>query len=186
MIDKIRVEFEMEQTMSPNSRRSSEEYYELKLQVRFKYFEDSDLIIPKVNKLVISKLEGINKIEELNNGFDIYFRSHGLKHQISRLFNKYFLCEEKYSKKIVGKDALATKDIWRHTLLINVLNLNSGDKVQIKGEEYYIRALNKNDLVLRQCENGGKKVVSYNKISEYFKLIEKNAISWKKEVPSEI
>lgn len=180
MIDKIRVKFDMEQVMSSNSKKSSEQYYELKLQVRFKFFDNIEDITSKINKYVISKLDGINKIEESINGFDIFFQSHGVKNKILSLFNRYFLCEYKFSKKIVGKDFLATKDIWRYTLLINILNLESGDKISLKGEEYYIRALNKNDLVLRKCDNGYKKVVSYNIVSDYLVLIEKNSISWKK------
>ena len=95
--------------------------------------------------------------------------------KISRYFNKYFFIDEKRSKKIVGHDFLKCKDIWRHTILINILNLNIGDEIRIKGEEYYIKAFNKKELVLRDLISGSKKVVTYNKISDYFELIKKNS-----------
>lgn len=205
--DSIRVEFEMEQQMSPQAKRFSDEYYELKLQLRFSYFSDEELhndimkekrdkfgnivvdgnnrpvmikqkaIMNKFAKLVEKEFSGINKVEELAKGYDFFFGSLGEMGKISRYFNKYFLVESKHSKKIVGKDFLKFKDIWRHTLLINILNLEVGDKVRIKGTEYYIKAFNKKELVLREWESGAKEVVTYAKIKDYFELLEKYAWS---------
>jgi hypothetical protein len=203
--DIIHMQIEMEQQMSSNAKRLGDEYFELKLQLRFRYFDQKDLhessIIPKKDKygnvvlddkgkeimvkqkpilkkfgdIVEKEFNGINKVEELDNGFDFFFGSLGEMSKISRYFGKYFLVENKHSKKIVGKDFLKFKDIWRHTLLISVLNLNVGDKVRIKGEEYYIKAFNKKEMVLREWNTGAKEVVSYTKVKDYFELIEKGA-----------
>ena len=205
--DSIRIEFEMEQQMSPQAKRLSDEYYELKLQLRFSYFDDNELhndiikekrdkfgnivldeynnpvtfkqkaILKKFAKTIEKEFSGINKVEELQNGYDFFFGSLGEMSKISRYFNKYHLVEVKHSKKIVGRDSLKFKDIWRHTLLVNVLNLQVGDKVRIKGVEYYIKAFNKKELVLREWETGAKEVVTYSKVREYFELLEKNAWS---------
>ena len=191
--------------MSSNAKRLGDEYYELKVQLRFSYFDQKELsedsivtkkdkygnvvldenekpimvkqkaILKKFGDIVEKEFRGINKVEELNNGFDFFFGSLGEMSKISRYFNKYFLVDIKHSKKIVGKDFLKFKDIWRHTLLINLLNLNVGDKVRIKGSEYYIKAFNKKEMVLREWDTGSKAVITYAKAKDYFELLEKGA-----------
>lgn len=223
--DKIHVEFEMEQQMSPQAKKMGDEYYELKVQLRFTYFSKEELeedhiiikrdkygnpkykelvdsngevildekgepkkeiikikeegILHKFGKLVEKQFDGINKIDELDKGFDFFFASLGSMHKVSRYFNKYYYVDDKHSKKIVGKNFLESKDIWRHTLLINVINLDIGDRVRIKGIDYYIKAFNKKEMVLRNWEDGSKEVVTYAKVRDYFELVEKFA--WSKQ-----
>lgn len=174
MYDEIRVEFNMEQMMCSSCRKTSTEYYELKLQLRFNYFKDIDEIKEKVMNLLNKNFDSINKVEELDRGYDIFFASHSLLNKISSLFNRNFFVEEKRSKKIVGHNFLESKDLWRHTILINILNLKTKDRVKIRGEIYWIKAFNSKELVLRHESDGSKYVVSYNMISDYFELLEDN------------
>lgn len=173
MKDKIRVEFEMKQMMCNGCKKSSSEYYELKLQLRFTYFEDVNIIREEIVNLLNKNFNTINKVEELDVGCDIYFASLGEINRISKLFNKKYFTEEKRSRKIVGYNFLESKDIWRHTILINIINLEVGDEVSIKGENYYIKAFNKNELVLRDLIYGAKKVVNYSIVKDYLKLLNK-------------
>ena len=179
----MRVEFEMEQKMCSNCRKISPEYYELKVQIRSIYYDDLELIKQEIINLIRKHFVGttINKLTELDNGFDIYFASRGLINKVSSIFQKRYLVEEKRTKKIVGRNFLESKDIWRYVLLLNIINLGKGDQISVKGEEYYIKALNGHDLVLRHCVNGSKKVISYEISKEYLKLIDKNAKNWKLE-----
>jgi NMD protein affecting ribosome stability and mRNA decay len=182
--DIYRIEIEMEQGLSPESKKISTEYYELKVQFRCKYFEMTDSL-EKVTNISLNDIkqeiydsmyknfDTINKFEELDDGFDFYIRSLRDLHKISRVFNKRYYIDEKRSKKIVGMNLDNRKDIARHTLLLTILNFNVGDLVSIKGEEYYIKAFNKKDLVLRKADTGAKKVVTYSVIKDYFKLLKK-------------
>lgn len=167
MKDKIKVKFEMEQQMCSTCKKTSSEYYELKLQIRFTYFKDIEKIKDEIRELIFKHLEGINKEEELDNGFDIYFRSQGMKNKILKVFSRRYFVDETITKKIVGHNFLESKDIWRYTQLINVINLKTQDKVSIKGEDYYIKAFNKKYLVLRHLKNGSKKVISYSISKDY-------------------
>jgi NMD protein affecting ribosome stability and mRNA decay len=157
----------LEQQMCNSCKKISPEYHELKLQLRFSYFENIDEIkIESLNKIK-KNINTINKIEELNNGFDIFIRNKKEINKIPSLFNKNYLIEEKRTKKIVGRNFLESKDIWRHVLLINIINLKRNDDVIIKGNEYIISSINKNDLVLKNKSNGNKKVISYKLIKDY-------------------
>ncbi len=180
--DSMRVEFNMDQHMCKNCKKNSPEYHELQVQIRFKFFEGAEAlenIKVETHKLIYSNFNEINKFVESEWGFDIYFRSKEVLNKVSSVFQRKYLCDEIRTKKIVGRDSLTMKDIWRHVLLVNIVNLHRGDKVNIKGIEYYIKALNKNTLVLRECIKGDKKVLTYSVIKDYIKLIQKDAINWK-------
>ena len=131
------------------------------------------MIKDSVRALVEKNFGKVNKLEELDNGFEFYFRNNGDRNKISNLFKRQFFTEEKLSKKIVGADSLATKDIWRYTQLIKIIDCDLGDKISVKGQEFWIKALNGRDLVLRQVIDGSKKVYSHRFRSDYFSVIEK-------------
>ena len=173
MKDKIRIELEMEQKVCGMCKKNSPEYYELKFQMRFKFYENEDIQKIKYENLeyINKNFKGINKIKEFDYGFDVYFASKEIMNKLSSLFQKKYLCDEVRSKKILGHNTLETKDIWRHVLLINIINLKRNDHISIKGKNYYIKALNKNDLVLRGLEDGEKKVVTYSIIKDYIQKI---------------
>jgi len=170
MIDKFKVEIDMEQDMCFICKKTSPEYYELKLQLRFSFFNNIDDVKLECFNLINKNFDSINKMQELDNGFDFFFRSKGEMNKISTLFNKKYLVEEKRSKKIVGRNFLESKDIYRHIILINIINFKKGDILNIKGEKYTIKAINKNDLVLIHLINGSKKVISYKFIKDYLDM----------------
>ena len=173
MFDEFKIEMETEQFMCVDCKKSSSEYYELLLQLKFVGFEDIDSMKEEVFNIVESNFRGVNKIEEKENGFYFYFRNHGLMNKITNIFSKKYLIDEKRSKKIVGRDRLTTKDKCRYTLGIDIINLKKGDKVSIKGIEYNLKAINNNStLILREAITGAKKQVSYHIIKDYFRKIE--------------
>ncbi len=172
MKDSIRVEFEMEQMMCTTCKKSSSEYYELKVQARFKHYNDIESIRDEVKEYLVSNFKGINKTEDLDSGFDLYFGNKGAMNKISTILNKRYFIDEVRTKKIVGHNFLESKDIWRHTLLVNFVNIKVKDKVSIKGEDYYIKAFNNKTIVLRSLVDGSKKVVNYSIIKEYLKILE--------------
>ena len=174
MKDTIRVEFEMHQKMCSECKKSSSEYYELKLQVRFVFFEEEkelEGIKDEVFNLIENNYSGINKFEEVDGGFDFFFRDSSYMAKLSNVFNNKYLCEEKRSKKIVGRDFLRSKDIWRYTLLVKIINLNRKDKVLVKGKEYRIENFNKKDMVLRDVNDNSKEVLSYLIVKDYIEKI---------------
>ena len=175
MYDKFKIEAGGDQFMCSNCKKSSSEYYELLLQLKFIGFDNIDTLKEEVFSIVENNFNGVNKIEEKDKGFYFYFRSHGLMGKISNVFGKKYFIYEKRSKKIVGRDRLTTKDKCRYTLGIDIINLHKGDRVMIKGIEYYIKAINFNKvLILRDLKTGDKRQDTYAKIKDYFQLIEKN------------
>lgn len=172
MFDEFRVEIDMEQKMCSNCKKSSTEYYELLLQIRFVYFNNVDEIKKEVFDIIDKNFFGINKFEELDNGFDVYFRDHGHMNKVLSVFQKKFMVEEKRSKKLIGRDKLISKDKYRYFQSITIINLKKGDIVQIKGERYLVRNIQNNDIYLMQEDNGSKKMVSYSIIKDYFMKID--------------
>jgi len=173
MEDKFRIEIDMEQDLCYDCKKTSPEYYELKLQLRCKYFEDLEEIKTFIFNLIDKNFTTINKMHEVENGFDFFFRSKGESSKISTLFHRRYLIEEKRSKKIIGQNFLESKSIFRHNLLINIINLERGDKISIKGTVFSIKAINHNDLILINEINRSKKVISYRFAKDYLELVEK-------------
>ena len=93
IVDELRVEMEMEQKMCSSCKKSSSEYYELLLQIRFIYFEDMMNIKDKALTRILDTFNTVNRLEERDNGFDIYFRSHGEMNKIHSLFVKDYLID---------------------------------------------------------------------------------------------
>ncbi len=175
MKDSIRIEIDMEQKMCNDCRKSSTEYYELLSQIRVLYFEDMYEIKSKIFK-VFEIFNSINKIEEVDNGFDIYFRHHGEMNKISKLLEKNYLIDEIRSKKLVGKNNLKSVDVFRYYQSVTLVNIEKGDKILLKGEEFIIKAINNNtELVLLNCLTGAKKAITYNIVKDYIKLLEKHS-----------
>jgi NMD protein affecting ribosome stability and mRNA decay len=174
MKEEIRVEIEMEQKMCSFCKKSSSEYYEMLVHLRLKYFRDVDVVKKKMlskflNDEKIKKY--INKIDEVPNGYNIYFSSYGIMNKISDLFIKNYLCDEKRSKKLVGRDNLKSKDKYRHFLSLSLVNIKKGDIIRIKGIEYELKALNNNKImILINSENGSKNQESYGIIKDYLQL----------------
>jgi NMD protein affecting ribosome stability and mRNA decay len=176
MEDEFKIEIEMEQKMCSDCKKSSTEYYELLLQLRFLYFEDMSIIKNKILTEVLETFKTVNKLEERDNGFDIYFRTHGIMNKIYSMFSKYYLVDEKRSKKLIGRDQLISKDKYRYFQSIILVNLSRGDQISVKGQEYWIKAINNNkELVLINCKTFDKSVLNYSIIKDYLKLIEKDA-----------
>lgn len=171
--DRFRVEIEMEQSMSPVSKKSSSEYYELLVQVRLLYFDDIDVVKEVIFNRMTDTFNSINKVEERDNGFDFYFRTHGIMSKVPSLFVKDYLINEKRSKKLVGRDNLVSKDKYRYTQSITLVNLKKGNKIRYKGDDYSIKAINKNDLVLLEETTGKKKVLTYSIVKDYLEVLNK-------------
>ena len=176
MKDNIRIEIVMEQKMCNDCRKSSTEYYELLSQIRVLYFDDVYEIKKKIFSMFESKFESVNKIEEISNGFDIYFRYHGEMNKVSKMLENKFLIDEIRSKKLVGKNNLKSVDVFRYYQSITIVNIEKGDKILLKGEEFYIKAINNNtELVLLDCITSAKSRITYSIVKNYIKLLEKKA-----------
>ena len=92
----------------------------------------------------------------------------------AQLFGRRWLITDKRSSKIMGQDKMTQKSLFRHTQQIVLVNVGIKDEVMIKGNEYWIKAINKGGhLVLRGLKNGDKTVISYDMIQDYFKLLKK-------------
>jgi hypothetical protein len=69
---------------------------------------------------------------------------------------------------------MTQKSLFRHTQLLTLVNLNTKDTVQIKGVEYWIKAINKGGtLILRRTDNGAKFQSTYKMVKDYFYLVKK-------------
>ncbi len=175
MFDKFKIEVDMEQMMCSNCKKSSSEYYELLIQLRTKYFKNEDEIKEEIFNLIekhLGNLNCINKLEEVDNGFDIYFRTHGIMNKISSIFSKKYMCDEKRSKKLIGRDQLVSKDKYRYFMSLSLINIQKGDKLLIKGEEYFVKAINANSvLILNDAKTGAKRQETYSIVKDYLKKL---------------
>ena len=180
--DSIRLEIEMEQRMCNDCRKSSTEYYELLSQIRVIYFDDIYEIKKKIFDLFEKNFVSINKVEEISNGFDVYFRNHGEMNKVSKMLLNKFLIDEIRSKKLVGKNNLKSVDVFRYYQSITLVNIEKNDKILLKGEEFFVKAINNNsEFVLLDCVTGAKKMITYSIVKDYIKLLEKNAYNKKIE-----
>ncbi|NCC71681.1 hypothetical protein EOM09_08975 [bacterium] len=90
---------------------------------------------------------------------------------IFSLFQKDYLCDEKTSKKLSGRDKLISKDIYRYTQSLTLINLKKNNIIRVKGIEYKIKSINNNKvLILLNAENGQKSQESYSIIKDYLQV----------------
>ena len=174
---KIPVEIEMEQKMSDRAKKFNKEYWVLEVQLRFLFFDEIRKNnfdeFEKFKEKILDDLtflkDKINNIKKnkISGGINVYFSSFDVIKKISKKYSSKYFCEVKHSKKIMGKDNLKSKDLYRHYLLINIINLNKNDLVKIKGIDYKINSIDKKVLYLRELENGRKAKFSYNLIKDY-------------------
>jgi NMD protein affecting ribosome stability and mRNA decay len=174
MIDKFRIEHNMEQVLCNTCKRINPEYHEMILQLKYEFF-DNVLEMKAISlKILMDNFNTINKIDEADDGYTVYFRDHGQMNKIATLFGRRWLILDKRSAKIMGQDKMTQKSLFRHTQLLTLVNLKTKDTVLIKGIEYWIKAINKGGtLVLRRTDNGKKHQVTYKMIKDYFQLVKK-------------
>lgn len=209
--DSFRVEINMEQKMSPQSKKLSEDYYECRVQFRLYMFskdetekeinlEEQKYLLEenkhsqtnfsskqiKYEKISISNYDlayyklryilrkcklVINKLEETPEGFDMYLANINEIHKLKRIINNNFFASYKYSKKIMGRNKLESRDLFRHSLLIAIYNLNIGDIIQVKGEQYFIKSIQKNDIIAIHTIDRHKETFNFEIIKDYlFKI----------------
>lgn len=205
--DSFHVEVEMEQKMSPESKKMFEDYYECRVQFRFYLFSNeiysrrlsereqtyllnenkySQTIYSnkdiKYNEISISDYELayykmryilrdvkllINKLEDMSEGFDIYLANINDIHKLKRIISDHFFVLFTHSKKIMGRNFLKSKDLYRHSLLIAVYNLRAGDDILVKGEEFTIKSIQNQFLTVINPKTNTKKTLHFNTIKEY-------------------
>ena len=168
----FRMEVLIEQRMCSSCIRSSSEYYEMKLHLRFKFFNDVQSTKKKVLRLMQDKFDTINKVEEIDNGFDIYFRYHTRMSDILSLFKREYIVSERRSRKLVGYDKLTSKNVYKYFQSLTLVGITCGDEIELKGIEYVVKAVNKDGKLVLLSEDGNtKKVVSYSVVEDYFKVL---------------
>ncbi|MFP4402276.1 MAG: NMD3-related protein [Candidatus Nanoarchaeia archaeon] len=205
--DSFQVEIEMEQKMSPQSKKMSEDYYECRVQFRLYMFSKEDVLRKlsereqeylleenKYSQMIFSnkqikyeeikisdydiayfKLKYIlrkctlliNKLDETPEGFDIYLANINEIHKLKRIINNNFFASYNHSKKIMGRNKLESRDLFRHSLLIAIYNLNIGDIIQIKGEVYSIKSIQKNEIIVIHTTTRHKETFNFEIIKDY-------------------
>jgi NMD protein affecting ribosome stability and mRNA decay len=164
----IPIEIEMPQKMSEYAKKTSEEYWNLEVQIRFKHFKEEvseeykNKVLDEMNHLA----KYINKVKTNKIGFNVYFSNISVVNAISKLYKKKYFVEVKKAKKIMGKNNLTTKDLYRHFLLVNIIGIKRGDTIHIKGVEYFVKNVRKTIIDLRDLK-GNKYQFTYSKICDY-------------------
>ena len=174
MIDRFRIEQNMDQIQCDTCKRINPEYYEMTLQLKFEFFDNIMELKEECMKILMDNFTTINKIDEANDGYFVFFRDHGQMNKIATLFGRRWLILDKRSAKIMGQDKMTQKSLFRHTQNLTLVNINTKDIVQIKGIEYWIKAINKGGtLILRRMDDGAKHQCTYKMVKDYFKLVKK-------------
>lgn len=115
----------------------------------------------------------VNKIDELDDGFDIYLGNLNDIHKIKRYLSRGYFAIYTHSKKIMGHNFLKSKDLYRHSMLIAIYNLKPNNIVQIKGEEYKIKSIDKQNLNVIHTTTYDKTRFHFNSIKDYILKLEK-------------
>ena len=166
------VEVPLEQKMCNMCTRDSSEYYEMKLHLRFRFFNNTESIKKEVLELIENSFDTINKIEERDSGFDICFRDHAKMNDILSLFKREYVVYEKRSRKLIGYDKLTSKNIYKYFQSLTLVEVSCGDEVELKGIVYIVKSVNKDGkLVLLSKDGNTKKVVSYSVVEDYFRVL---------------
>ena len=185
MRETFHIEIDMPQKMSEVSKKTNDTYFQMKCQLRFLYF-DKKIKMVKNNEIFLDDInfqnfkakaldefnemrDEINKIEEDKNGFNLYFRSYRAITKIMKLFDKYFI-ETIHTKKLFGFDNLKSKKIYRHTYLINILNIKQNQILNIKGEDKLVFRIQKNEIILKDIKSGAKTKTKFKFIKEYLRF----------------
>lgn len=114
----------------------------------------------------------INKCDEVDGGFDIYLGNLNDIHKIKRYLSRGYFALYTHSKKIMGHNFLKSKDLYRHSMLIAIYNLKAGDSVLVKGEEYSIKSIDKQNLNVVHKTNFDKTRFHFNTIKDYLSKID--------------
>ena len=109
----------------------------------------------------------INKIEDMEEGFDIYLANINDIHKLKRIIGDYFFVLFTYSKKIMGRNFLKSKDLYRHSLLVAVFNIKAGDEIRVKGEEFIIKSIQNQFITVINPISNNKKTLHFNTIKDY-------------------
>lgn len=167
---KINKKIEMLQQMCVSCKKNSEEYYELELTLRNKYFNREDF--NKIINKFLDKTDKINKIEEIEHGINIFFSDFSKINKVISYFKKSYFCDIKKSKKIVGRNFLESIDKYRYFLNITLINLKKEDIINYKGIKYKVRTVERNKINLLNLEDNSKHLLSYTIIKDYFYKIQ--------------
>ena len=168
----VPIKIELKQKMSEEAKKIDDNSYILKLNLRFKYFDKINKVFKKKVLDEMNSLKPhINKIEELDEGYNVYFSSIKILENISKTYKKKYFVDEIRSKKIMGRDKQKSKDLYRHFLSITILNLKRKQKIRIKGEVFELRDFRKKTLYLVD-ENGSRKSFLFSKIKDYISFKE--------------
>ena len=157
--------------MSQEAKVIDDTSWVLQIQIRFKYFENIEKsLMNNVIKLLSNFNKFLNKEEIVKNSLNLYYSNLSISKKIVKTFEEKYFCEIKHSKKIMGRNSLTSKDLYRHFVNINILNLKKGNELFIKNIKYKINSIDGKKLYLRNLENGNKKCFSYHLIKEYIRF----------------
>ena len=163
----IPVEIKMPQKMSDEAKYFDSQHFLLEMQVRFKFFEKiEDSFLDKVLDEINDLSKYVTKIKKNKDGINVLFNSFNIIEQLIKIYKKKYFIDYKKSKKIMGRDKQKSKDLYRHFLVINILNISKNQNIKIKGKEYRIVNIDRNTLFLRD-EFGRKEKFLYSKIKDY-------------------
>ena len=131
-----------------------QEYFEATLQLREIKKEVIDYVEEEIFRV---KLHVAKKIK-LKNGLDYQLADSELTKALGKRLQQKFGGELKLTASLFGrKDG---KEIYRITVLFRQVNFSKGDIVTYQGEEYKIKALNK-DIFLQNIKTGKKIHLKY-------------------------
>ncbi len=131
-----------------------------------------DLVYHTIKDRIGSLKLLINKVDEVEGGFDMYLGNLNDIHKIKRYLSRGYFAIYTHSKKIMGHNFLKTKDLYRHAMLIAIYNLKPNDVVKIKGEKYMIKSIDKQNLNVVHTTNSDKTRFHFNLIKDYLSKVE--------------
>jgi len=174
----FKVEIDMEQKMCNFCIRSSEEFFEMKIQIRYSSdinTEYENSLKKDINKILIWYKDIINIINKKNNKnnkeIDIFFKKNVSYNKIYNFLSKNYLITFKKSNKLVGFDKEVSKKRYKNTFLFEIIDIKKNDKILFKGKEYRVKSIFKNNITLIDLATNNKTNITYSINKDIIKKI---------------
>jgi len=133
------------------------DYFEGTLQLRGVYAEVVEFAIHEIEK----KEDGnVAKIEELDNGVDIYMAPQKFLRSLGTKLQQHFGGQVIVSKKLHTKNRLTSKEVYRVNMLFRMPKFKKGSIIEYKGEKVKITAMHKK-VNVKNVKTGKKLVLNF-------------------------
>lgn len=153
--------------------REGGKYFEAVFQIRGNNFSNLEKGLAYLNERVAGLRQRglfINKIDNFENGFDLYMTSNKLAQVIAREMIDHFGGKLKISPRLFSKNHQTSRELYRVNVLVELPEFSRGDCIVYKDKVWMVDKISRKIKIIEMVNNGSE-ILDYEKID--FKLLEK-------------